>query len=168
MLSATLGPNGHTIQPCGNPLLANTLRTRTTISLGQVAAMGWYIYMHIVILHWYQLVITYRVGYHVRFCDISAQQRGRKYYIFPTWYKNKKVITAFCPKPSTANFMQRNLLLFSRHLPFLLLRAITFHLNFGFTPNPWPFFARFAITWSYLHLWTIIIVDQGLFYCAYV
>ena len=115
-----------------------------------------------------QLVITYRVGYHVRFCDISAQQRGRKYYIFPTWYKNKEVITAFCPKPSTANLMQRNLLLFSRHLPFLLLRAITFHLNFGFTPTPWPFFARFAITWSYLHLWTIIIVDQGLFYCAYV
>ena len=88
-----------------------------------------YIYIHIVILHWYQLVITYRVGYHVRFCDISAQQRGRKYYVFPTWYKNKEVITAFCPKPSTANFMQRNLLLFSRHLPFLLLCAITCHLD---------------------------------------
>ena len=127
--------------------------------------MWWYIYMHIVILHWYQLVITYRVGYHVRFCDISAQQRGRKYYIFPTWYKNKKVITAFCPKPSTANFMQRNLLLFSRHLPCLLLRAITFYLNFEFTPTLWPFFARFAITSR--HLWTIIIVDHGLYHGAY-
>ena len=113
-----------------------------------------------------QLVITYRVGYHVRFRDISAQQRGRKYYIFPTSYKNKKIIFGLRPKPSTANFMQRNLLLFSRHLPCLLLRAITFYLNFEFTPTLWPFFARFAITSR--HLWTIIIVDHGLYHCAYV
>ena len=121
--------------------------------------------MHIVIiLHWYQLVITYRVGYHVRFRDISAQQRGRKYYIFPTWYKNKKVITGLCPKPGTANFRQRNRLLFSRHLPCLLLRAITFYLNFGFwiLANPVAIFCYtchyFAASLDHNHCWSRIIL----------
>ena len=93
--------------------------------------------MHIVIiLHWYQLVITYRVGYHVRFRDISAQQRGRKYYIFPTWYKNKKVITGLCPKPGTENFMQRNRLLFFETFAMFAIACNNILFEFWIYANP--------------------------------
>ena len=51
-----------------------------------------------------QLVITYRVGYHVRFRDISAQQRGRKYYIFPKSYKNKKSNFWLVPQAKHSKF----------------------------------------------------------------
>ena len=141
------------------------------MSLGQGRGAGWQpcddtyicILLYYTDINWLLLTASAIMSASV----ISLHNRGGGSTIsFLHHTKIKKVIFGLCPKPSTANFMQRNLLLFSRHLPCLLLRVITLYLNFEFTPTLWPFFARFSITSR--HLWTIIIVDHELYHCAHV